>query len=257
MRWQRTGVPAWWPAMARRLVLASASPARLRLLEQAGFAPEVRVSGVDETVAAGLSADETAVVLAERKAAAVATVLTRTAGERVGESAETAGAETAGADQAASVVVGCDSVLSFAGEVWGKATDVADAERRWRAMRGRDGVLVTGHCVIDMAALGGDDQATADGGEPTGPGVIRRRSGVVVGAASTVVRFGDPSDDEVAAYVATGEPLHVAGGFTLDGRSAPFIEGVDGDPGNVIGLSLPLLRRLLRELGITVVELWA
>ncbi len=100
-------------------------------------------------------------------------------------------------------------------------------------MRGRDGVLATGHCVVDTA---------------------RRRQVTAVGR--TVVRFGTPSDAEVEAYVATGEPLAVAGAFTLDGRSAPFVDGIDGDPGNVIGLSLPLLRRLLAELDVSVVDLW-
>jgi septum formation protein len=75
--------------------------------------------------------------------------------------------------------------------------------------------------------------------------------------ASTVVRFGEPSDAEIAAYVASGEPLHVAGAFTLDGRSAPFIDGIDGDHGNVIGLSMPLLRRLLAQLGVNITDLWA
>ena len=101
-------------------------------------------------------------------------------------------------------------------------------------MRGRAGVLQTGHCVYDTT---------------TG----RYASGT----ASTVVRFGDPTDEEIAAYVATGEPLHVAGAFTLDGRSAPFVEGIEGDHGNVIGLSLPLLRRLLGKLDVSVTELWA
>ena len=101
-------------------------------------------------------------------------------------------------------------------------------------MRGRTGVLHTGHCVIDTA---------------TG-----RRVGETT---STIVRFGIPDDEEIAAYVASGEPLHVAGAFTLDGRSAPFVDGVDGDPGNVIGLSLPLLRRLLADLGVRITDLWA
>jgi len=95
-------------------------------------------------------------------------------------------------------------------------------------------VLRTGHCVIDT---GSGERASA--------------------TASTVVRFGTPDDEEIAAYVATGEPLHVAGAFTLDGRSAPFVEGIDGDHGNVIGLSLPLLRTLLAKLGVRITDLWA
>lgn len=196
---------------ARRLVLASASPARLGLLRQAGLAPEVIVSGVDEDALDAPTPAELALVLAEAKAAAVA-----------------ARPEAAGA-----LVVGCDSVLELDGQALGKPADAEEATARWKSMRGRSGELRTGHCVIDTA---------------TG----RRASAT----ASTTVRFGEPDDTEIAAYVASGEPLHVAGAFTLDGRSAPFIEGIDGDPGNVIGLSLPLLRRLLAELGVPITDLW-
>ena len=130
------------------------------------------------------------------------------------------------------IVVGCDSMLAFDGASLGKPRDAEEAVMRWKSMRGRAGALTTGHCVVD--------------GE-------RIASGVAV----TTVRFGTPSDDEIAAYVATGEPLAVAGAFTLDGLSAPFIDGVDGDPGAVIGLSLPLLRSLLLELDVKVTDLWA
>ncbi|MFI1098819.1 nucleoside triphosphate pyrophosphatase [Streptomyces sp. TLI_146] len=198
-------------AAARRLVLASASPARLGLLRQAGLAPEVIVSGVDEDALTAPTPGELALVLAEAKADAVA-----------------ARPEAAGA-----LLIGCDSVLELDGEALGKPADAEEATARWKSMRGRAGVLRTGHCVID----------TANG---------RRASAT----ASTTVRFGEPSDAEIAAYVASGEPLHVAGAFTLDGRSAPFVNGIDGDPGNVIGLSLPLLRTLLAELGIGITELW-
>lgn len=131
------------------------------------------------------------------------------------------------------LVVGCDSMLVLDGEVLGKPATPADAARRWRAMRGRTGELATGHCVLDTA---------------TG------RSASAV--ATTRVRFGTPSDAEVDAYVATGEPLAVAGAFTLDGRSAPFVDGIEGDHGNVIGLSLPLLRALLARLDVEIVSLW-
>ncbi|MGW0565325.1 nucleoside triphosphate pyrophosphatase [Streptomyces sp. NPDC003016] len=196
----------------RRLVLASASPARLGLLRQAGLAPEVIVSGVDEDAITAPTPGELALVLAEAKAASVA-----------------ARPEAAGA-----LVIGCDSVLELDGLALGKPADAEDATARWKSMRGRSGILRTGHCVIDTA---------------TG----RRASAT----ASTTVRFGEPTDAEIAAYVATGEPLHVAGAFTLDGRSAPFVDGIDGDPGNVIGLSLPLLRRLLAGLGTPITGLWA
>jgi septum formation protein len=193
-----------------RLILASASPARLRLLRSAGFDPAVIVSGVDESGVDGPARDVVR-ILAERKATAVA----------------------AQAEAADALVLGCDSLLELDGEICGKPATAADAVARWNKMRGTDGTLLTGHCVIDT------------------------RSGAMVGdVAATTVRFGAPSDDEVAAYVATGEPLTAAGAFTIDGRSAPFIEGVDGDPANVLGLSLVLLRRLLAKLNVEIISLW-
>ncbi|OII65942.1 septum formation inhibitor Maf [Streptomyces sp. CC53] len=195
----------------RRLVLASASPARLGLLRQAGLAPEVIVSGFDEDRITAPTPAELALALAEAKASLVA----------------------AKPEAQGTLVVGCDSVLELDGRALGKPADAEEAVARWKSMRGRVGVLQTGHCVHDTAAK-------------------RYASGT----ASTLVRFGDPTDDEITAYVATGEPLNVAGAFTLDGRSAPFIEGIDGDPGNVIGLSLPLFRRLLGQLGVAMTDLW-
>jgi septum formation protein len=199
----------------RVLVLASASPARLGLLKQAGLDPRVVVSGVDEKAIGAATPAELARVLAEAKAAAVA------------------GGGMLDGGPGDEIVVGCDSVLELDGQALGKPADAAEATARWQAMRGRAGVLQTGHCVIDRA---------------TG-----RR---VSATASTTVRFGRPDDAEIAAYVASGEPLNVAGAFTLDGRSAPFVDGIDGDPGNVIGLSLPLLRSLLAELGVRITDLW-
>lgn len=199
------------PSPRRPLVLASASPARLGLLRQAGLEPRVIVSGVDEDAITAPTPGELARVLAEAKAAAVAAQLSD------GE-----------------LVVGCDSVLELDGRPYGKPADAEEATARWKSMRGRDGILQTGHCVIDLT---------------TG-----RR---VSGTASTTVRFGTPDDAEIAAYVASGEPLNVAGAFTIDGRSAPFLDGIDGDHGNVVGLSLPLLRRLLADLGVRITDLWA
>ncbi|WP_111600911.1 nucleoside triphosphate pyrophosphatase [Streptomyces sp. Amel2xB2] len=200
------------PAPARRLVLASASPARLGLLQQAGFAPEVIVSGVDEDALSAPTPGELARVLAEAKARAVAAL----------------------PEAADALVLGCDSVLELDGEPLGKPADPEEATARWKAMRGRSGVLQTGHCVLDTR--------TGKGSSAT---------------AATTVHFGEPTDAEIAAYVATGEPLHVAGAFTLDGRSAPFVRGIEGDHGNVIGLSLPLLRDLLARLEVSITGLWA
>lgn len=196
----------------RALILASASPARRALLRQAGLAFEVVVSGVDEDALSADTPAELARILAEAKAGAVAAL----------------------PEAAGTLVIGCDSVLELDGQALGKPADAEEATARWKSMRGRSGVLRTGHCLIDTA---------------TG----RRTSAT----ASTTVHFGEPTDAEIAAYVASGEPLHVAGAFTLDGRSAPFVDGIEGDSGNVIGLSLPLLRRLLAELGVSITDLWA
>jgi septum formation protein len=187
-------------------VLASASPARRRLLLDAGISAEVIVSGVREDDVRGMARDMVS-ELAIRKARAVA------------------------ADHPDAIVIGCDSLLELDGRAMGKPISVEDATARWHAMRGRTGMLLTGHCVI----RGGREAAAV---------------------CATSVRFGRPNDAEIDAYIATGEPMAVAGAFTLDGRSAPFIEGIDGDPGNVIGLSLPLLRTLLGRLEIPLVDLW-
>jgi len=200
----------------RTLLLASASPARLGLLRQAGFDPRVQVSGVDEDAISASTPDELALRLAEAKAHTVA--------DR----------QPSWDPGATPVVIGCDSVLDLDGTALGKPRDAAEARHRWQAMRGRAGVLRTGHCVVD----------TSTGKQ-------------VSAVAATVVRFGHPTDAEINAYIATGEPLAVAGAFTLDGRSAPFIDGIEGDPGNVIGLSLPLFRALLAELGLSIMQFWA
>jgi septum formation protein len=202
----------------RTLILASASPARFRLLRDAGFDPEVQVSGVDEDE---VEAENTATLVAElaaRKAAAVA-----------GRMSETEPSSAGGM-----LVLGCDSMLEFEGRQLGKPTSAEEAGGWLRAMRGRSGTLFTGHCLIDL--LGG---------------------GRAEGVASTVVRFAVTTDAELDAYLSTGDAMAVAGAFTLDGRSAPFIDGVEGDPSNVIGLSLPLFRSLLGELGVSVTDLWA
>ncbi|MFE6511495.1 Maf family protein [Nocardioides sp. NPDC057767] len=194
------------------LVLASKSPARLQTLRSAGVEPVVIVSGVDESVLDGLAPTELALGLAELKRDAVA-----------GHPDVPDGA----------LVLGCDSVLELDGKALGKPNDPEEAIERWREMRGRSGVLVSGHALTDTA---------------TGRQVSQ--------TAATTVHFAEVSDEEIAAYVATGEPLHVAGAFTIDGLGGAFVTGIEGDHHNVVGLSLPLLRDLLSRLGHAWPALW-
>ncbi len=130
-------------------------------------------------------------------------------------------------------VLGCDSVLELAGEVLGKPEGAEDARARWRAMSGGSGVLHTGHCLVEVA---------------TGRQVLR--------TAATTVHFAEVSDTEIDAYVASGEPLHVAGAFTVDGLGGAFIRGLEGDPHNVVGVSLPAVREMFAELGVRWTDLW-
>ncbi len=195
-----------------RLVLASASPARRALLTAAGIDADVLVSGVDESVVEAEDAYTLSLALARMKARAVAARVQADPGV---------------------LVLGCDSVLAFDGEILGKPADGDEAIKRWQAMRGRSGVLHTGHHLTDL---------------------VSGRQAEDVG--TTVVHFADVSDAEIEAYVATGEPLNVAGSFTIDGRGGAFVERIEGDHGNVVGLSLPLLRRLLGQLGVPITALW-
>lgn len=206
-----------------RLVLGSASAGRLAVLRGAGVDPLVVVSGVDEdAVMAGLPAgsgpDEVTAALATAKAHQVATTV-------------------APPDSADCVVIGCDSMLYIDGELRGKPSSVDEARTRWLAMAGKAGQLYTGHSLIRL-----QDHA-----------ITRQISETSV----TTVRFGSPDEDDLEAYLASGEPLRVAGGFTLDGLGGWFVDGVDGDPSSVIGISLPMLRRLLAGVGISIAALWA
>ena len=196
----------------RRLVLASASPARLSLLRQAGLAPEVVVSNVDESTHTAPRVAEQVALLAAAKAAAVAK------------------------QETDAFVIGCDSLLEFNGKPLGKPADAAEARERWQRMSGRKGILHTGQALFDV------------------------QDGAVVGrdiaVASTVVYFTTPTPQELEAYLATGEPLAVAGAFTLDGLGAPFVRRVEGDPAAVVGLSLTVLRTQLAKRGLAITDLW-
>lgn len=195
-----------------RLVLASASPARRALLSAAGIDAEVMVSGVDESAVEAEDAYGLCLALARMKARTIAADLPADPGI---------------------LVLGCDSVLAFDGQIFGKPADAEEAAKRWTMMRGRSGVLHTGHHLTGLVS---GKQAE--------------------GVGTTVVHFADVTDEEIAAYVATDEPLNVAGSFTLDGRGGAFVERIEGDAGNVIGLSLPLLRKLLIEMGVSITALW-
>lgn len=198
-----------------QVVLASASPARTRLLSDAGIRHRVIVSSVDEDAVvsehAWTSAFDVAGGLAIAKARDVAKQL--------------------GPGQ---LIIGCDSVFDIGGEIHGKPATPQQARARWERMRGGDGVLYTGHHIVNTT---------------TGDEVSR--------VASSTVYFADPSDAEIDAYIATGEPLRVAGGVTIDALGAPFIARIDGDHSNVMGLSIPTLRLMLLDLGIAWPSLWS
>src|ERR1700728_3941674 len=193
-----------------RVVLASASPARLAVLRAAALDPQVIVSGVDEDAFTAATTAELTGLLASAKASAVDSSL--------GDG----------------LVIGCDSLLDLDGRPYGKPASATEAIGQWHEMAGRSGTLCTGHCVIDVA---------------TGR--------QVASVAATTVRFGTPTDEEIGAYVATGEPLTMAGAFTIEGLGGWFVDSIDVDHNNVIGISLPVLRQLLRDLGVTIPALWS
>jgi len=208
-----------------RLVLASTSPARLRLLRDGGIEPDTIAPGVDEDAlverltAEGLIAGTADMVLALARAKAEAVLDNPIARD--------------------AIVIGCDSSLEFAGEALGKPHEPHVARERWMAMRGNSGTLFSGHWVIDNR-------------QPQ-PGRLAPAAGRV---SASVVHFADITDAEIDAYVATGEPLKVAGAFTIDGLGGAFLRGIEGDSHTVVGLSLPTLRDLVRELGVDYPSLW-
>lgn len=195
--------------MIPSLVLASASPARLRLLRAAGIEPLVCPSDYDESQVQLDAPRDLVQALAQGKATAVA-------------------AQFNGA-----LILGCDSVLALQGEIYGKPANAAEAIERWRQMRGQTGALYTGHVLIDQ---------------------VQRRT--LVRCQMTEVEFALVSEEQIEAYVASGEPLQCAGCFALEGRGGLFVEKINGCHSNVIGLSLPLLRQMLSELGYNVTNFW-
>lgn len=206
-----------------RLVLASASPGRRKVLRQAGIDPLVIVSGVDEdAVIAHLDPDATPGDVTTALAAAKADAVAHALDPKVA---------------ADCVVIGCDSMLYRDGELLGKPVSADAAREGWRQMAGKSGQLYTGHCVIRVR----DNVITCRASDAT----------------CTTVNFGIPSQDDLDTYVNSGEPTAVAGGFTLDGLGGWFIDGVDGDPSAVIGIGLPLTRRLLEDAGLSISALWA
>jgi septum formation protein len=206
-----------------RLVLGSASPGRLKVLRQAGVDPLVVVSGVDEdAVIAALGSNTSPAdvvrILAQAKADQVASILDRIIA-------------------ADCVVIGCDSMLYIDGRLVGKPASADAARNQWRTMGGRSGQLYTGHCLLRLL----DGNASQRASE----------------SAATTVHFATPAAVDLEAYIDSGEPLAVAGGFTLDGLGGWFVDRIEGDPSNVIGLSLPLTCALLQRVGLSVAELWA
>jgi len=201
-------------------VLASASPARLAVLAAAGIEATVHVSGVDEDALTLAHPRATPAELVTLLAVAKAEAVFQAIGARLDDA----------------VIVGCDSMLHVRGDLVGKPKTVERARAQWHKMSGHTGDLLTGHAILQVSD--GELVARASGTEITG------------------LRFGTPTPAELEAYLVSGEPLEVAGSCTLDGLGGWFIDGVDGDPSSVIGISLPLTRRLLADLQLTVTDLW-
>lgn len=212
-----------------QVCLASTSPARLMLLRQAGIEPLTRSPQTDEdAVAADASAERGA-------ALSPADVVLLLARAKASDVAHSLAAEEPAFD---GLVIGGDSMFALGGQIYGKPYTAEEATRRWREMRGATGILHSGHSVFRLQ-----------------PGAEPREATAVAEAAVSFA--ADITDDEIAAYVASGEPLHVAGAFTVDSRGGAFITHVDGDPSTVVGMSLSTIRRLAAELGVTWTDLWS
>jgi septum formation protein len=224
-----------------RLILASQSPARTKLLHNAGIAHEVLVSDVDEDAVQArygvTDPHDTALLLARAKAEAVASL-----------------PEADGA-----LVIGCDSVFEFDGEAHGKPYTADVARERMLRMSGGMGVLHTGHWLVDCrdtsVADTGTDTDTEDG-DTDGDDTARGTGATLGSVSSAEVHFMEMSAEEIETYIATGEPLQCAGSFTIDGYGGAFIRKVDGDPHTVVGLSISTLRALLGQANVGITELW-
>ncbi|MDR6416151.1 nucleoside triphosphate pyrophosphatase [Pseudarthrobacter sulfonivorans] len=228
-----------------RLILASQSPARTKLLADAGIQHSVLVSDVDEDAVQArygvTDAHDTALLLARAKAEAVAAL-----------------PEAEGA-----LVIGCDSVFEFDGESHGKPYTAGVARERMLRMSGNSGVLHTGHWLVDCRATAADETSEDEESDEAGTGAASdggaqvQGSGATLGAVTSAeVHFTEMDPDEIDAYIATGEPLHCAGSFTIDGFGGAFIRKVDGDPHTVVGLSISTLRALLGQANVRITELW-
>jgi septum formation protein len=225
-----------------QFVLASASPARRRLLQAVGINPIVRPSDVDESLVQDPDPKTLVQTLALRKAEAVADQLAKD--------------ESRGGATLPLLVMGCDSVLAIHGEIHGKPNSPEEAIARWQQMRGQVGELLTGHVLIEMREEGGlgiGDRGS--GGNPKSK-IQNLKSKTLVRCQITQVYFADVSDRQIEAYVATGEPLNCAGCFALEGKGGLFVEKLEGCHSNVIGLSLPLLRQMLADMEYDIADFW-
>ncbi|QJC22349.1 Maf family protein [Arcanobacterium buesumense] len=211
----------------KKLLLGSASPARRQTLINAGITPIVRIADLDEDAIINDFATNHAELSLRQKAQAEVQLLATSKAQAIY-------ALVKNDEPAPTVVVGCDSMLEMNGRIAGKPHTPDIARQRLREMSGKAGYLHTGHCVIDTAS-----------------------GRIVEGVSTATVHIAHLTDHDIEAYIATGEPLNVAGSFTIDGFGGPFVERIEGDYHGIVGLSLPLLRTLLAELGHSITEFWS